>query len=202
MRRIRILLAGFVGIAAAVFLWMTLARALWYDPMTELSSPPHQMTQAVITEDHLPARLMIPKVQIDASIEQIGLITSNRMAAPHRFSDAGWYKYGPAPGALGTAVILGHLDNGLGLNGVFKHLHELSPGDEVDVMTAQGKTLRFRVESLKSYPYDNVPEGALVSSDAARLALVTCAGHWIYTDDQGMTYDHRVVVEAVLDTSA
>jgi len=186
-----------LGIVAMILFVTTLSRAVWYDAVADVPAPP-SVAPAVIAQD-TPARIIIPALDIDAGVEHVGLATADRMAVPHRFHDAGWYKYGPTPGALGTAVILGHLDNGLGLSGVFKQLHELSPGDEVDVLTAQGKTLRFRVESLKSYPYDHVPADAIASSDAARLVLVTCGGHWIHSANQGMTYDHRVIVETVLE---
>ena len=32
------------------------------------------------------------------------------MGVPTNFTDVGWYRYGPAPGTPGNAVIDGHLD--------------------------------------------------------------------------------------------
>ncbi|MBI5004241.1 class F sortase [Candidatus Kaiserbacteria bacterium] len=195
MRRIRILLVGLLGVSAAVFFGVTLVRAMWYDVQVEVPAPPRPAPAAIPIDP--PSQLVIPALQIDADIEHIGLVASDRMAVPHSFKDAGWYKYGPVPGDEGTAIILGHLDNGLGLTGVFKRLHELVPGDEIEILTEGGRTVRFRVTSLADYPYKDVPPTALVSSDA-KLILITCAGHWTYDKDQGMTYDHRLVVSARL----
>jgi len=197
MRWIRIGIAGLLGITAAVFFGVTLSHALWYDNQVEMPAPP-AMTSTPVVADDLPSRVVIPSLHVDAAVEHIGLVAPNRMAAPHAFASAGWYKYSPAPGAIGTAIILGHLDNGLGLDGVFKHLHELTPGDEIDVITQAQRTLRFRVRSLDTYPYESVPSDALVSSGAARLVFITCAGHWLYDKQEGMTYDHRLVVAADL----
>ncbi|MGI9063884.1 MAG: sortase domain-containing protein [Pseudonocardiaceae bacterium] len=46
----------------------------------------------------------------------------------------------PVPGEVGPAVILGHVNGGE--DGVFVRLHELGPGDEVDVVRADGTTAR------------------------------------------------------------
>lgn len=195
MRYVRILSAGLLGISAAVFFGMTVVHALWYEPIVETPALALEPAPGFSPVD-LPTRLFIPTIGINADVKQIGLVSPGRMAVPRAFADVGWYKYGPAPGAMGTAVMIGHLDNGLGLSGVFKRLHELRAGDEVAVLTEAGNTMYFRVESLKTYPYDQVPPEELSSSDDIRMILITCAGHWIYTKDQGMTYDHRLVVSA------
>lgn len=195
MKIMRVMCAGLVGIVAAVLFAVTLTHAVWYD--LEIEMPVSAQSQPIPTSTAAgtPARLIIPLLHIDAPVEHVGFATPRRMASPRKFSDAGWFKYGPAPGDPGAAVILGHLDNGLGQGGVFKRLHELMPGDEIDVLTADDRTLRFRVTSLKSYPYDRVPP-AILASEGTRLLLVTCAGHWIYSASQGMTYDRRLIVFA------
>jgi sortase (surface protein transpeptidase) len=91
----------------------------------------------------------------------------------------------------------GHLDNGLGLDGVFKHLSDLKDGDEVDIVTDDGRTLKFSVDATTTYPYQSVPPSLLgqgAADDNAHLSLITCTGHWVYDPAEGMTYDHRLVV--------
>lgn len=196
MRRLWIAIAGLILVGSAVFFGITLVRAVWSGAQVEVPAPRDMAAPLPLDP---PSQLVIPVLQIDAAIEHIGLVADDRMATPRGFKNAGWYRYGPAPGDEGTAIISGHLDNGLGLSGVFKRLHELSPGDEIEVLTEGGRTVRFRAESLTSYPYDKVPPESLTSVGMRRLVLITCGGRWIYDKSQGMTYDHRLIVTAVLD---
>ena len=192
--RLRRIAAGAAaGTASAIFV-IVLASAVLYAPqgaaeLLPLNPPP------AATEP--PVRLLIPAITLDVHVQQAGLLAGNRMAAPTNFSDVAWYKYGTVPGAAGSAVIAGHLDNGLGLNGVFKNLSKLKAGDEIEVQTASS-TVRFVVERLETYPYDQVPSSIFTAADAARLNLITCAGKWIKTPALGWTVDHRLVVYAVL----
>ena len=48
---------------------------------------------------------------------------------------AGWYSLGPTPGEVGPAVVLGHVD-GYRNPGIFYRLHELVPGDDVEILRA------------------------------------------------------------------
>jgi LPXTG-site transpeptidase (sortase) family protein len=118
------------------------------------------------------------------------------MATPGNFTDVAWYKYGPAPGQPGDAVFDGHLDNGLGLPGVFKNLHNLRVGDDVAVEDANGTVLHFKVSDVESYPLEDAPAGDIFSeSGPPRLTLITCDGVW---EQQEKTYDHRLVITALL----
>ena len=187
-------LVAVAAAGAAVVFIITLASAALYAPqgaeeLLPLNPPPAPAEP--------PLRLVIPAIKLDASVQQAGLLAGNRMAAPTNFSDAAWYKYGTAPGAVGSAVIAGHLDNGLGLNGVFKNLSKLKAGDYIEVITASS-TIRFVVERLETYPYDQVPSSIFTGADAARLNLITCAGKWIKTPALGWTVDHRLIVYAVI----
>jgi sortase A len=186
-------IAWAVLIGSVALFAITLTGAVWYSPQNEIS------VQALVSEEP-PVRLVIPKLDLDVQVQQAGLIAGNRMASPTNYTDVAWYKYGPAPGELGSAVIAGHLDNGLGLTGVFKDLNKLQPGDALTVETEDGDLLHFVVEQLVTYPYDQVPPSIFTSKDKARLNLITCAGKWIKTPDLGWTIDQRLIVYAVLRT--
>jgi sortase (surface protein transpeptidase) len=143
-------------------------------------------------EDLVPERLKISKIGVDANVQQVGLTAKGNMGVPTNFTDAGWYKYGVAPGEIGSAVMAGHVDNALGLDGVFKHLSDLRPGDEITVSSVSGKELTFKVTRVESYPYDQVPaEGIFNDGSGAHLNLITCDGNWV---QPAKNYDRRLVV--------
>src|SRR5581483_7624663 len=140
-----------------------------------------------------PERLVIPALGIDAHIQQIGLTASGALATPHGFTDVGWYIYGPRPGESGSAVIAGHLDNALGLAGVFEHLGDIASGDEVDVFFADGSEQRFDVNHVERLPYTDTDTTELfrASDSGAHLNLITCGGTWIQS---AHSYSQRLVV--------
>jgi sortase A len=180
-----------VVLGAAVFC-TTLVRAVAYAPEEPLASatpPPSYAEDAA-----LPARLVIPSLGVDARVEHVGVNARRNMSVPQSYLNAGWYRYGTLPGERGSAVINGHLDNGLALPAVFSRLSELLPGDEMYVETEEGKSLRFVVEETARYPSDEVPLDLIFNrNDIARLNLITCAGSWDKTED---TYDERLVAYA------
>jgi LPXTG-site transpeptidase (sortase) family protein len=147
-----------------------------------------------------PARLLIPKLGVDAKIQAMGLTKKGNMAAPSNYTDVSWYKLGAAPGVRGSAVMAGHVDNAAGLAGVFKHLDDLSVGDDVYVTDKNGTKLHFRVTAKKVYPY-NLSGAELkkvfAASDAAHLNLITCTGEWV---EALKTNDKRLVVFTELVT--
>lgn len=153
--------------------------------------PSIQNNQSTTTLPALPLWLRIPALRIDARVQQVGRTAAGLMANPNNFYDVGWYIGGARPGQEGSAVIAGHVDNALGLDGIFKHLNDLVVGDDVYVDTT-GETLHFRVTRTMIYSYDNVPVNELFTkTDGVYLNLVTCSGTWLFKQ---RTYDHRLVV--------
>jgi sortase A len=192
---LRTFIFAVVVVAAALFVTV-LFRATVYAPVETTYAPvATAFPLGTTTPAQQPVRLKIPKLAIDAAVEQTGLNAKGEMGIPSNFSNVAWYRYGPLPGQQGSAVIDGHVDNGLALPGVFKRLGELAPGDELMVETAGGESLRFVVEAVERYDYRAVPtEHIFNRRDAARLNLITCAGAWLA---DGKTYDERLVVYAV-----
>lgn len=186
---------------------ITVGKVLYYPPNDDLEDPtiaPVNAQASVNSEGNevieeqkaLPERLYIPKIGVDAAVQHVGLTKKGNMANPSNFTDVAWYKFGPVPGMLGSAVIAGHLDNALALNGVFKKLNELKVGDDVYVTSEDGEKLRFKVIESQIYPYDDAPEERIFNAnDAKRLNLITCAGKWLKAEK---TYDQRLVVYAEL----
>ncbi|MES2214220.1 MAG: class F sortase [Patescibacteria group bacterium] len=145
----------------------------------------------------LPTRLVIPTLGINANVQHVGINAKGNMATPNNFTDVSWYKPGTTPGDIGSAVMAGHVDNGLALSGVFKHLEDIQPGADVYVTRGDGKKLHFKVDRTVLYPYQDVPTaGVFTSTDGkAHLNLVTCTGDWVPGQK---TYDQRLVVYTTL----
>lgn len=174
----------------------TLVHALYIAPEQGNFMP---TTTPVVTSNRPaeePSRLVIPAIGVDANIQYVGVNAKGNMGVPNNFTDVAWYKYGTAPGERGSAVIDGHVDNGLALPGVFKHLDAVKIGDGIEVSTKEGSALRFAVDEIDTYPMDAVPLDKVFNrDDTARLVLITCTGAWV---KEAKTYDTRLVVYAHL----
>ena len=182
--------------ALGVFGW-TLVHALWYAPDNEVNAPAlaAEAPGNTVPKEHYPSWLIIPSLHISAAVQYVGIKADNSMGTPSNFTDVAWYKYGPVPGQVGSAVIDGHVDNGLKLDGVFKHLGDIKIGDDVYVQRKDGSKLHFVVSDIESYPYRSVPTSSVFgATDKTRLDLITCEGHWVKADK---TYDQRLVVYTV-----
>lgn len=161
------------------------------------------------TDDHLPGnpsvsvkdpvRIVVASASIDARVEQVGITAKNTMAVPRSMYTVGWYRHGTKPGENGTALFAGHVDNALGLDGVFADLENVKAGDLVLVEDAEGKSLSFRVDEVRTVPYNfkNTEELFGFDSQTPRIALVTCGGTWL---QEAKTYSERLVVIASLAT--
>ncbi len=144
------------------------------------------------------ARLLIPAIGVNAPIESVGVRPDGAMETPrqHPWNDVGWYNTGPHPGERGSAVIAGHLDRPGGNPAVFWRLRDLRVGDSVLVVDASGKTLRFHVTRIMSYPPQDAPVQDIFGNTAGSfLNLTTCAGDWIPAQ-------HQTALRLVVYTSA
>lgn len=144
-----------------------------------------------------PSTLKIPKLNIDANIQHVGLTAKGNMGVPtgkNKWIDVAWYKLGPKPGEVGNAAISGHVDNALGMNAIFSNLDQLNTGDEIIIRDTSGKDIKFRVTHIGTYDYKNAPLNEIFgTTEKRRLNLITCTGDWIQSEK---TYSHRLVVYA------
>jgi len=143
-----------------------------------------------------PINLRIPKISLDAAFsEPLGLNADQSISVPKEFDTVGWYKLGAAPGEVGTAAILGHVDSYEG-PAVFFSLGQLAPGDSIFVTRADGTEAEFEVEYYERYPQDEFPtEKVYTPTSYASLRLITCSG--IYKKGE-QRYTHNLVVYARL----
>ncbi len=112
---------------------------------------------------------------------------------------AGWYKFGPSPGEIGNAVVVGHVDSYAMGPAVFFAIGGLRAGDAIEIRRKDGSIARFAVNSVASYPKTAFPtELVYGESDQAALRLVTCGGQF---DRVARSYLNNVVVYATLSPS-
>ena len=140
-----------------------------------------------------PVRVEIPAIGVSSSLVRLGLNPDGTMQVPGDFQVAGWFTGAPQPGQLGPAVIAGHVDSRTG-PAVFYRLRDLRPGDEVRVLRADHRVVRFRVDSLASYPKQALPDDAVYGATTTpALRLITCAGSF---DRSRHSYRDNLVVSA------
>jgi len=120
--------------------------------------------------------ISIPSLGVSASVTKLGLNRDGSVQVPNNYSVPGWYKFGPAPGQKGSAVILGHVDSLKGA-AVFYHLKDLKLGSRVNVTLANHTIVRFAVIGLREYTKGKFPNRVVYGSRPySALQLVTCGG--------------------------
>jgi len=140
-----------------------------------------------------PVSLTIPLIGVSTSLITLGRAADGTMQVPASTAVAGWYTGSALPGAIGPAVIVGHVDSRAG-PGVFFRLSQLRRGDRVYVTRADGTTAVFRVTSVRTYPKDALPEKAIYgATQDPEVRLITCGGTF---DDTTGHYLSNVIVDA------
>ncbi len=141
-----------------------------------------------------PVALTIPLIGVQTKLVYLGLTSDGALQVPSTTSVAGWYTGSPRPGAIGSAIIVGHIDSYLG-PGIFFRLDTLRPGDRIYVKRADGSFVEFRVTSVQSYLKDHFPTEAVYGPvPDAELRLITCGGAF---DPATGHYLSNIVVYAV-----
>ncbi len=115
------------------------------------------------------------------------------MASPGEAGIVGWYQFGPRPGESSNAILAGHVDWN-GEVGSFARLHELQPGDTIQVQSSPQTGFDYVVEDVRSYQADSAPvEEILGGTLEPVLTLITCGGPY---DPVRQEYRDRLVVRA------
>jgi len=123
-----------------------------------------------------PVSLTIPLIGVRTQLITLGLTSVGEMQVPSSTAVAGWFTGSPRPGAIGSAIIVGHIDNTSG-PGVFYRLIKLARGDKIYVKRADGTLVEFRVTSVQTYLKDRFPtEDVYGPVPDAELRLITCGG--------------------------
>jgi LPXTG-site transpeptidase (sortase) family protein len=142
-----------------------------------------------------PVSLTIPLIGVQTNLITLGLDPDGELQVPllSQASVAGWYTGSPRPGAIGSAIIVGHIDTTRG-PAVFARLNKLTRGDKIYVKRADGTLAEFRVTSVQSYLKDDFPTQEVYGPvPDAELRLITCGGAW---DPATRHYVRNIVVYA------
>ena len=141
-----------------------------------------------------PEHISIPAIGVDSDLIGLGLGADGWIESPADFDAVGWYENGVVPGAIGPAVIAGHVDSPTA-PAVFYDLPKLVPGDTVSVARSDGTTADFVVTGIQTVEKDSFPtESIYAPVPTPELRLVTCGGAW---DPQTGHYVDNVVVTAI-----
>ena len=147
---------------------------------------------SIQTGSGLPVRLKIPKINVDAALQYVGLTANGEMDVPEDPSDAAWLDRGPRPGEKGTAVIDGHFGWKNDIPAVFDDLAKLQKGDKLYVEDQNGVSTIFVVREVRAYGATENASDVFTSSDGrAHLNLITCEGVW---SKVSQSYSNRLVV--------
>ncbi|MFC9857504.1 MULTISPECIES: class F sortase [unclassified Streptomyces] len=125
-----------------------------------------------------PVRIRIPGIDVDAPMMRLGLGADGSLDVPPAGNRniAGWYKDGVPPGAKGTAIVAGHVDNARGPS-VFYALGALKKGTAVEVVREDGRTAVFSIDAIEVYESEDFPDQRVYGdSPHASLRLITCGG--------------------------
>jgi sortase (surface protein transpeptidase) len=144
-----------------------------------------------------PTALDIPAIGVRTRLIRLGLTASGALQVPASAAVAGWYTGSPRPGAIGSAIIAGHIDSHGG-PGVFFRLRELKPGNLIYVRRADGTLAVFRVTAVHTYAKIHLPTAEVYGPvPDSQLRLITCGGTF---DSATGHYLSNVIVFAVLKT--
>ncbi|MEU0455656.1 class F sortase, partial [Streptomyces sp. NPDC006129] len=149
--------------------------------------------------DALPQRVDIPGFGVQAPVVARGLDARGALDPPpyDQPGVVGWYAGGVAPGAPGTALLVGHVDTDT-RPAVFYKVSAMRPGQTIRVIRADAKVAEFTVESVQVLTRDRFDAHQAYGprqSGRAELRLVTCGGSF---DRATRSYTANVVVSAYL----
>jgi sortase (surface protein transpeptidase) len=147
-----------------------------------------------------PIGLIIPSIGVRSRLVRLGLTSAGALQVPATASVAGWYTGSSRPGAVGTAVIVGHIDSETA-PGVFFRLRVLRRGRLVYVRRADGSLAVFRVTAVRSYAKDDFPTAAVYGpAPTAQLRLITCGGEFDFATAHYLS--NLIVYASLTRTSA
>jgi sortase (surface protein transpeptidase) len=144
-----------------------------------------------------PVQIEIPVLGVKAPVMRLGQNSDGTVQVPplgdHNL--AGWYGGSVTPGAGGSSVILGHVDNYTGPS-VFFSIKKLLAGDNVDVVRADGSVAAFAVDGVQKVAKAQFPTSDVYGNvPYPSLRLVTCGGPFDAASGQ---YADNIVVYAHL----
>lgn len=154
--------------------------------------PPAPATPQIPAGSPEPTALTIEALGVvDAAVRPVGVEETGEMEIPP-VDQVGWYRFGARPGDPGSTVLAAHIAYD-GVDGVFRHLDDLSSGDTVSVALSDGTARSFVVTDVGQYPKSDLPAAVWAREGDPQLVLITCGGDF---DAQADSYEDNVVAFA------
>jgi sortase (surface protein transpeptidase) len=141
-----------------------------------------------------PTAIRIPAIGVDHELVPLAVDAAGVLVPPTSAAVPGWFAAGVVPGEIGPAVIAGHVDSRSG-PGVFYRLHDLRPGDRIEVQRSDGVAL-FQVRTTERVGKREFPSRSVYGPvPVPELRLITCGGAFSRSTGH---YVDNVIVRAVL----
>lgn len=146
----------------------------------------------------IPVLVSVPRIHVSSRLEPLALEKDGSLSPPSSYDRAGWYARGARPGAVGPAVIAGHVDSRTG-PAIFFDLDRVRPGDDIEVTDSRGTVFHFVVDDIARYVKRKFPTQAVYGpTPLPVLRLITCTGAF---DRAKRSYVDNLVVSARLRQS-
>lgn len=147
----------------------------------------------------LPVSISVPAIGVKSDLLTLGLNPDGSLEVPQPgpdYNKAAWFGGSPRPGAIGPAIIEGHVDSAADGPSVFYRLGDLVVGDRIDVTRQDGTVAGFVVNAIRVVPKTNFPTFDVYgNTDGPELRLITCGGPF---DSKARSYVDNIVVFATL----
>jgi len=141
--------------------------------------------------ESIPTRLRIPTIGVDTYFVPLGLEEDGEVEVPEGYEEVGWYTYGPTPGEIGPAVVLGHVGSKYG-PGVFTDLADMKVGEIIYIDREDGGTAAFEVTAVEPHLQSAFPtERVYGNIPYAGIRVITCSGTF---NTETRRYDQVTVV--------
>lgn len=165
------------------------------DEFADAELPPAPIGFEALTPEpggRQPVSIVIEDIDVvDATIIPVGVNPDQTFEVPPA-DQVGWYRFGPAPGDEGSAVLAAHIAFD-GVDGVFRHLADVEVGSVVVVGYDDGTSQRYRIDSVTDYFKEELPPELFARDGDTQLALITCGGTF---NPQLRSYESNTVAVA------
>jgi Sortase domain len=160
------------------------------DSQAESDSPAAEDATPVTDTGSPVIRVVIPHIAVDQSVIPVGLRRDAKsgiewdsdalFSTENRRDLVGQLITSVNPGEVGNIILIGHNYNGELYNweGVFLHLGDLQPGNQIVLYTRDGGKYIYSVQKLEKVPSKDLKahEKYLWPTPVEQLTLVTCGG--------------------------
>ena len=139
------------------------------------SPPPLEQAPMAPLIEAWPVWMYIPALNVDAEVLDTGTdyVFDSMEIAPSA-SIISWWRESVIPGNKGNAIFGGH-NRWRGENGQLLHMDTLEVGDEMEIIYADGTSLKYRLESVFVYPLATAPARIIMyTGGETRVTLITC----------------------------